>query len=189
MRTKSCRHDAISMPSAENVPGTFGTITFGMKISRAIAHRVQRAGAAEGDHRGLARIDALVDRDRAHRERHRGVGDLHDAERRLRHAEPQRVGDLLPRSRASAAARSSRIAPLRKRSAIDAAEHEVGVGDDRIGRALAVAGRAGIGAGALRPDVKAAGRVAPGDRAAAGADLDDVDDRQLHRLAAAPRRR
>ena len=37
MRTKSCRHDAISMPSAEKVPGTFGTITFGMKISRAIA--------------------------------------------------------------------------------------------------------------------------------------------------------
>ena len=37
MRTKSCRHDAISMPSAENVPGTFGTITFGMKISRAMA--------------------------------------------------------------------------------------------------------------------------------------------------------
>ena len=25
------------MPSAENVPGTFGTITLGMKISRAIA--------------------------------------------------------------------------------------------------------------------------------------------------------
>jgi hypothetical protein len=30
----------------------------------------------------------------------------------------------------------------------------------------------------------AAGRVAPGDRAAAGPDLDDVDDRDLHRLAA-----
>ena len=37
VRTKSCRHDAISMPSAEKVPGTFGMITLGMKISRAMA--------------------------------------------------------------------------------------------------------------------------------------------------------
>ena len=50
--------------------------------------------------------------------------------------------------------------------------------------ALAVGCGSGIGARAFRPDVNAAGGVAPGDRAAAGADLDDVDHRQLHRLAA-----
>ena len=73
--------------------------------------------------------------------------------------------------------------PFRKRLRIDAAEHEIGIGHDGIGRAFAVAGRARIGAGAARADMQAAGAVDPGDRAAAGADLDDVDDRQLHRLS------
>ena len=95
VRTKSCRHDAISMPSAEKVPGTFGTITVGMKISRAIDHRMQRSGAAECDHRGVARIDAFVDRDRAHRERHRRIGNAHDAERRLLRSKPSGFAELV----------------------------------------------------------------------------------------------
>ena len=93
VRTKSCRHDAISMPSAENVPGSFGMTTFGTKISRAMATACKRAGAAEGDHRRVARIDALVDRDGAHRKRHGRIGDGHDAERRLGDAEAERVAD------------------------------------------------------------------------------------------------
>src|SRR5947207_2586313 len=80
------------MPSAEKVPGTLGTITFGMKISRAIAT------ACSG---------------------------------------PAPPNAIITASRGST--------PL----LIDTA------------------------------------RIAPGDRAAAGADLDDIDDRKLHRL---PRR-
>jgi hypothetical protein len=66
---------------------------------------------------------------------------------------------------------------------VEAAEHEVGVGHGRRGAAAAVAGRARIGAGAHRTDMQGAAVVAPGKRAAAGADLDDVDHRQLHGLA------
>ena len=54
--------------------------------------------------------------------------------------------------------------------------------------APAVADRAGIGAGAARPDLQRADFVEPGDAAAAGADLDDVDHRQ-HASAGRWRRR
>ena len=66
---------------------------------------------------------------------------------------------------------------------VEPAEHEVRVGDGRLGAAAAVADRPGIGARALRPDAQQAARVDPGDRAAAGADLDQVDDRRPHRVA------
>src|SRR4051812_43146725 len=64
------------------------------------------------------------------------------------------------------------------------AENKIGVGHHRIGRALAIGGWSRIGARALRSDMDAAGRIAPRNRAAARSDLDDVDDRNLHRLAA-----
>ena len=73
--------------------------------------------------------------------------------------------------------------------AVEPAEQEIGVGHDRIGRALAVGGGAGIGARAFRSDMDAADRIDPGDRAAARTDLDDVDDGKLHRLAADGMRR
>ena len=66
----------------------------------------------------------------------------------------------------------------------DPAEHEVGVGDRRLGAALAVAERAGVGAGRLRPDLEGALGGHPGDRAATGADGDDVDHRDLARVGA-----
>ena len=53
-----------------------------------------------------------------------------------------------------------------------------------LGAAVAVADRARIGARAARADFERADLVDPGDAAAAGADLDDVDDRQHHRMAA-----
>ena len=66
----------------------------------------------------------------------------------------------------------------------DPAEHDVGVGDGRLGAALAVAERAGVGAGRLRADLERALGGDPGDRAAAGADGDDVDHRDLARVGA-----
>jgi hypothetical protein len=66
---------------------------------------------------------------------------------------------------------------------VEPPEHEIGVGHRGLGAAAAVAGGTRIGAGAHRADMQAAALVAPGERAAARADLDDVDHRQLHRLA------
>ncbi len=50
----------------------------------------------------------------------------------------------------------------------------------------AVAERAGVGAGRLRPDLERALRREPGDRAAAGADGHDVDHRDLARVTRRP---
>ena len=66
---------------------------------------------------------------------------------------------------------------------IEPAEHEIGVGDGRLGAAAAVADRPRRRAGALRTDMQALLLIEPGDRAAARADLDDVDHRRLDRKA------
>ena len=79
---------------------------------------------------------------------------------------------------------------------VDATQHEVGVGDRRLGASVPVTGRAGAGACALRADREAAELVDARDRAAAGADRLDIDhgdhdgpsadmaDRPRHGLAA-----
>ena len=63
------------------------------------------------------------------------------------------------------------------------AEDHVAIGHGRARAAAAVAGRPRIGARALRADMHAAAFVDPGNRAAAGADRDDVDVRAAHRIA------
>src|SRR5207237_2671988 len=75
---------------------------------------------------------------------------------------------------------------------IEKAEDDVGVGHRRAIAALAVAGRAGIGAGALGPDVQDSARVDPRDRATARTQRVDVEARQrdlgdAHRLFAGER--
>ena len=67
---------------------------------------------------------------------------------------------------------------------VEVAEHEVGVGDGRLGAAAAVAGGAGIGARRPGADPEAAA-VDGGDAAAPGAHLGQVDDRELERDAGA----
>ena len=78
---------------------------------------------------------------------------------------------------------SSPISPPRKYARVEPAEHDVGVGHGRLDAAAPVTDRARVGARALRPDAEQPARVDPRDRAAPGADLDEVDDRRPHRVA------
>ena len=64
---------------------------------------------------------------------------------------------------------------------VEPPEHQIGVGDGRLGAAAAVADRAGIGAGAFRADLDQAGGIDAGDRAAAGADRVHLDHRHVDR--------
>ncbi len=82
---------------------------------------------------------------------------------------------------ARAAATSSCIAAAEEIVGVDPAQHEVGIGHRRLAAAAAVAGGAGLGAGALRADLEHAALVDPGDRAAASTDRADVDHRDLDR--------
>ena len=83
----------------------------------------------------------------------------------------------------SAASRSKLHLAAEEAVGADAAEDDVGVGHSRLGAAAAVADRPGRGAGAVRTDLERADLVDPGDAAAAGADLDDVDHRHHGRMA------
>ena len=143
---------------------------------------MQRAGAAGGDQREVARIETLLHRHLAHRQRHLRDRDLDDRLRGGDGVDLQRLGDLL-----GDAARGGIGVELHLTAeevvGIEPTKHDIGVGDGRLGAAPAVADRARIGARALRADLERADVVDPGDRAAAGADLDHVDHRQHHRMA------
>ena len=82
-----------------------------------------------------------------------------------------------------AASASSVSSPPSLRIAAEAAEHEIGVGDGRLRAAAAVAGGTRHRLGAARADPQRAALVDPRDRAAAGADRVDVDDRDADRDA------
>src|SRR5262249_57516940 len=75
------------------------------------------------------------------------------------------------------------MGPAEKAFRVEAAQHEMGAGHGRRRAAAAVAGGARIGAGAHRTDMQGATVIAPGKRAAASANLDDIDNRQLYGLA------
>ena len=97
---------------------------------------------------------------------------------------------MLPGSRAASAAMPVRARSTLRRDAAadqrwrDAAHDQIGVGDGRLVAAIRIAHRAGLGAGAARPDLEMALAADPGNRAAAGADGLDVDHRDAHREGA-----
>ena len=66
---------------------------------------------------------------------------------------------------------------------IEVAQHKVGVGHRRDGAALAIGDGPGLGTGALGADLERAAAIDPDMRAAAGADLGEVDGRHLERVA------
>ena len=76
MRVSSMRASASSMPSAEKLPGSGGTMTRGILSSRARLIAVQRAAAAEDEQREIAQIVAALDRDLLDRGRHLRVGEV-----------------------------------------------------------------------------------------------------------------
>ena len=131
---------------------------------------MQRAGAAEGDERELARVVAALDRDEPQRAQHLRVDDLD----RLGRVDPveRALGRLAVELEPAGQARGK------------PAEQEVRVGHRRPRPAPPVAGGPGIGAGALGADAQRAARVAPDDRAAARADGLQVDHRQPQRQPA-----
>ena len=99
--------------------------------------------------------------------------------------ELERLGHLAPHRRLGRGAVERHAAagkPGRDRCGRAARSASVTVG---AVAAAAVAGRARIGPGAVRPDGDPLQPVDPRDRAAAGADLDHLDDRDAQRQAAA----
>ena len=145
---------------------------------------VERPGAAEGNQREVARIEALLHRLGADGVRHVGVDDGEHALGRLVLVDAESLGEV--RHRLVGALRRKRHLAAEEVVRIQAAEHEVGISHRRCVAASAIAGGAGLGARALRPHLEGAARVGSRDAAAARADGRDVDHRHQDRVAANP---
>ena len=128
--------------------------------------RVHRAGPAERDEREVARLDPLLDGQRADRLRHLRVDDVAHALGQVRRRESELVAEV--RERALRSIPVERHLPAREVGRVDAPEQQVRVRDRDPRAAAPVAGGAGVGAGALGPDAQAA-RLRVGQRAASGA--------------------
>ena len=163
------------------MPGVGGISRRGMPSSLATGVPCIGPGAAEGHQREIARVVAALDRDHANAAHDVGVGDAQDAGGGRDHVEAERVWRMRLATRAARGRGVERHLAAEARLAAEPAEHDIGVGDGRPRAAAAVARRARHGLGAHRADAQRAALVDPGDRAAAGADGVDVDDRQAHR--------
>ena len=166
-------------PTADSTPARGGTITAAHAERVGERARVQRSGAAERDQREVARVDAALDRHGAHRLLHRRV-DHRDDTRRVDAGRCERV--------AGRGADVEPPEPGKRRPVGDAPEHQVGVGDRRLGAAAPVARGPGLAPALCGTDDERAARVEARDRAAAGADRVDVERRQPDREAARPSR-
>ncbi len=178
------------MPKAENTPGARGHDDLAHADLARHLDGVQRTGAAIGDQHEIAGIEAALGGDALDGIGHRGRGNAQDAVGGCTRAHAERLAD--PHFERALGGGGIEL-HLAAEEAIGAepAEHQIGVGHRRLGAAEAVAGRARRRAGALRADAQRA-VVDAGDRAAAGADLENIHHRDLHRqrpLVAADQRR
>ena len=147
------------------------------------AGRVRGAGTAESHHGVATRILAALDQMNARRRRHTLGDDLVNAPRGLDGREPERLADAGHRLDGGAAV--ERHAAAEKKRRIVKPEHQVGVGDGRLGAAATVACGARVGTGRARADAEQPDLVDVGDRAAARPGLDHVDHRHPDRQAGA----
>ena len=145
--------------------------------------RMQRARAAEGDQRVVARVVALLDRHEPERTDHVLVDDIVDAECRILDRLAEALAHLLHRGGGRGAVEfhvATKALHFRQ-----VAEHDVGVGDGRFRTAPPVRRGAGIGAGRLRTDAQRLGELRHvGDGATARAHGADVDRGGAHRNVA-----
>ena len=108
---------------------------------------------------------------------HLGVHHVVDGGGGFGHRQPQRVGHLRLDGRLGQLLAERPVA-AQEVVGVEVAEHQVGVGDGRLGATQPVAGRARDGARAGRAHLQAAAHVDGGDAAAARAHRVHVDRRQ-----------
>ena len=177
--TKSWRRSATTQPSALVRPGPRRDQHLrDVELARQRAG-VQRAGAAEGEEREVARVVAARQAHHADRARHPVVADAHDRCGRCRCIEAERRADVLEQRGADRIHRH-RMLDREQALRIEPAKRQVGIGDGGACAAAAIADRPGHGTRALGADAQHARRVDRRDRAAAGAYGVHVDHRHVN---------
>ncbi|GAA3308196.1 hypothetical protein GCM10020219_008840 [Nonomuraea dietziae] len=161
------------MPHAEKAPGKRGDDDLADAELPGDEDGVHGARAAEGDQGELARLHAVLDRERADGLRHLGVGDVADALGQLQGVHVELCGEG-----GDGLARRVGVEPHEaagEPGGVDPAEDDVGVGHGGPGAAPAVTGRSRYRPRRLGADAQRA-RLGVGDGAAARADGVEVDD-------------
>ena len=138
---------------------------------------VQRARTAIDDHGEGTCIETTLGRHGLHGVGHRGNGDAQDAVRHLCFVEAEWSSDV-------AHGAERRFLVERHRAAeevllVKATQEKVGVGDRGLGPATSVGCRSGDRSSALRANAQGIAFADAGNRAAARADLEDIDHRDL----------
>lgn len=147
---------------------------------------MHRASAAKRDDRELPRVAPAPHRDELEEVDHVRVRDPNHPERRVLGVDAERF-----RERSQGSLRTADIEldpPPEEVVRVDPVGDHVRVRQRWLRPAPAVAGRPGVGACAVRPHLERSGGVDPRDRATSRPDLDDVDDRDLDRIAGEHRR-
>ena len=165
-------------------------MTLRMPISRATSTACKRTRAAIGEQHEIAGIETALGGDAFDGIGHRGRGNAQNAVGGLDRAQPERIADPAL-ERALGGGHVELHLAAEKAIRAEPAEHQIGVGHGRLGAAEPVAGRPRRSAGALRAEPQRA-VVDARDRAAAGADFENIHHRDLHRqraLVAADQRR
>ena len=134
-------------------------------------HEVDRP--PETKEREPAWVVTAFDRNHFDRAGHVLVRNLDDRRSKIDHAHPGVRGERAERRRRLVDIQ--RHPPAQKIAGIQAAKHQVGIGDGWFDAALAIAGRSGRCAGALGTDAQESSGIDPGDAPAAGTDRLDVD--------------
>ena len=144
--------------------------------------RVERPRPAHRDHRVAPRITALLHDVHARGARHVLAHEVVDPPGRVGDGQIELRGE--PRHRRLGGRGIEGHPPAEEVAGIEVAEQQVRIRYRGLVAALSVAGRAGLGSGALRPDLEQPQLVHPGDGAASRPDFHHVDDRRMHREAA-----
>src|SRR5690606_17366771 len=140
---------------------------------------VNRTCAAEGKYRKVPWIEPLLEQREPDGGSGTGVRDGYDPAGRRLCFEAEWPGELFL-DRPSRTLQIERHRSAQKIFRIEAAEHQVGVGDGRLAAAAPVADWTRVRAGALGSDRDALRGVDPRDGAAAGADRANLDHRHPH---------
>ena len=141
LRTRSAWRGAASRPAADSTPARGGTTTAGMPRASARAQACSGPAPPNATRARPCRVDAALDRHPAQGPDHGGVDHVDDARRRRRRPGRGPAGRRRrPAGRARAGAPSAGMRPATRSASVT-----VGCSP-----APAVAGRAGLGPGALR---------------------------------------
>ena len=184
MSERACSYcmSVCNSPIAAVMPGATGTMISFAAIASASATPCSGPAPPKGTSANSRGSMPRADRVRAYGQRHVRVDDLDDAERGVLDRQAERLRHLGFDGLVREVGIERQVA-AEHLVGVEAAENDLRVGDGRLLAALAVAGGARFGAGRARPDVKAARGIDIGDRAAAGADRDEIDHRHQNGMA------